>query len=52
MFIGIKKSGKWRVRIVVNSKEHSFGYFVNLEDAIKVAIAARKKLHGEFGRDE
>ena len=45
-------SEKWQVRIQLNGKEHYFGLFDNKEDAIKVAIAARKKLHGEFGRDE
>jgi hypothetical protein len=47
-----KPSGKWRVRIKMHGKEHYFGFYVNKEDAIKVAIEARKKLHGEFGRDE
>jgi HNH endonuclease/AP2 domain len=47
-----KASGKWRVRIKMHGKEHYFGMYVNKEDAIKVAIAARKKLHGEFGRDK
>jgi hypothetical protein len=36
----------------MHGKEHYFGMYVNKEDAIKVAIAARKKLHGEFGRDK
>jgi|688.fasta_scaffold57791_10 hypothetical protein len=45
-----KSSGKWQVRIRLNGKEHYFGLYANKEDAIKVAIAARKKLHGEFGR--
>ena len=40
------------VRINANGKSYYFGTYVNKEDAIKVAIAARKKLHGEFGRDE
>jgi len=43
---------KWIVRIKKNSKEHFFGYYEKLEDAIKVAIAARKKLHGDFGRNQ
>ena len=47
-----KASGKWLVRIRLNGKSYSFGYFVNKEDAIKVAIKARKKLHGKFGRNQ
>ena len=47
-----KASGKWEVRIRLNGKLYNFGLYVNKEDAIKVAIEARKKLHGEFGRDE
>jgi hypothetical protein len=47
-----KLSGKWRVQMKLNGKYHCFGLYVNKEDAIKVAIAARKKLHGDFGRDE
>jgi hypothetical protein len=40
------------VRIRLNGKEHYFGLYANKKEAIKVAIASRKKLHGEFGRDE
>ena len=47
-----KPSGKWQVRIKLNCKSYSFGYFVNKEDAIKVSIKARKKLHGDFGRNQ
>jgi len=47
-----KASGKWEVRIRLNGKLYNFGLYANKEDAIKVAIEARKKLHGEFGRDE
>ncbi len=47
-----KTCRKWQVRIKVNGKEHYFGYFVNKEDAIKVAIKARKKLHGKFGKNQ
>lgn len=45
-----KGSKKWKVQILANGKYHYFGIYVNKEDAIKVAIAARKKLHGDFGR--
>ena len=45
-----KKSKKWKVEIIVNGKSHYFGLYEKLEDAIKVAIQARKKLHGTFGR--
>jgi len=44
------KSKKWRVIITANKKRYNFGLYEKLEDAIKVAIEARKKLHGEFGR--
>ena len=47
-----KKSGKWRVVIKANGKRHYFGLYENKEEAIRVAIEARKKLHGEFGRDQ
>ena len=45
------KSKKWRVTIMVNKKRYNFGLYEKLEDAIKVAIEARKKLHGEFMRN-
>lgn len=41
---------KWYVAIKLNGKAHYFGTYQNKEDAIKVSIEARKKLHGEFGR--
>jgi hypothetical protein len=43
---------KWVVRIRKNGKNHFLGLFVNKEDAIKTSIEARKKLHGDFGRDK
>ena len=48
--IWCKKKQKWSVQIKLNGKNYHFGYFVNKEDAIKVSIKARKKLHGKFGR--
>jgi len=45
------KSKKWRVVIYANGKFHHFGFYENKEDAIKVAIEARNKLHGEFMRN-
>lgn len=47
-----KAIGKWMVRIKLNNKNHFFGYYEKLEDAIKVAIKARKKLHGKFMRKQ
>lgn len=44
------KSKKWRVIITANKKRYNFGVYEKLEEAIKVAIEARKKYHGEFGR--
>ena len=40
------------MQMVANGKYHYFGLYENKEDAIKVSIEARKKLHGEFGRDK
>ena len=41
---------KWYVMIKLNDKSYYFGTYVNKEDAIKVAIESRQKLHGAFGR--
>ncbi|MEI7487530.1 MAG: HNH endonuclease [Chryseobacterium sp.] len=43
---------KWYVVIKLNGKSYYFGTYINKEDAIKASIVARKKLHGEFGRDK
>jgi hypothetical protein len=43
---------KWYVMIKLNGKSYYFGTYVNKDDAVKVAIESRKKLHGVFGRDE
>jgi hypothetical protein len=37
---------RWQVRISKNGKEHSFGYYDDLEEAAKVAETARKTLKG------
>lgn len=44
----IEACKKWRVRIRVNGKLKSFGYFDALELAALVAHEARLKYHGEF----
>jgi len=43
-----KSRGKWYVRVWVNKKQHSGGYFVNKEEAIAKATQMRDELHGEF----
>jgi len=48
----IKVRSVWEVKINLHKKTYRFGYYKNKEDAIKVAIKARKKLHGKFGRNE
>lgn len=40
-----KKISKWWVMLVNKKKRHSFGYYTDLEEAIKVANEARKKLN-------
>jgi len=47
-----KLTGKWQVKLKLNGKTYYFGHFVNKEDAIKVAIKERKKLHGQFMRNK
>jgi hypothetical protein len=41
---------KWKVRVQINRKRISFGYFKNLELAELVAIEARNKFHGNFAK--
>lgn len=46
-----KSRNKWMVQIYYGKLKFK-GRYDNEEDAIKVAIEERKKLHGEFGRDQ
>ena len=43
-----KLTNKWHVRVKINGKEKSFGYFKDLELADLVAQEARDKYHGKF----
>jgi len=43
-----KASGKWRVQIWLNKKNHYGGLFVIKEDAIAKATEIRNELHREF----
>ena len=43
-----KKASKWMVCILANSKVNYLGLYDHIEDAKKVALDARKELHGEF----
>ena len=43
-----KKANKWRARIRLNSGEKHLGYFVEIEDAIKVRKDAEALYFGEF----
>jgi len=43
-----KKSKKWHVKITVNKQTINLGYFVNKQDAKRVAKEARQKYHGKF----
>ena len=47
-----KKRKKWEVKLYVNYKKIHIGYFLSLEDAKEAISQARKKFHGEFGRDQ
>jgi hypothetical protein len=39
---------KWQVRLYFDGKLHHFGYFEDLEDAIRTIQAARLRYHGAF----
>jgi hypothetical protein len=41
---------KWTVRLNVDGKPRTFGYYEEVEDAAAVADAAIRRFHGEFGR--
>jgi len=43
-----KKSKKWHVKTKVNKKEIDLGYFIDEQDAKRVAVEARQKYHKEF----
>ncbi len=45
-----KKAKSWHVRIWVNKKRMSFGYFKDIELAELVAAEARNKYHNNFAR--
>jgi hypothetical protein len=49
-----KKRQKWEAKLYVNYKKIHIGYFLKSEkeNAKKAIEEARKKYHGEFGRDE
>lgn len=46
--VSLRKSGKWRARIVVDRKEINLGMFNTFEQAKKARIRAEKKYYKEF----
>jgi hypothetical protein len=50
--VWIRSIKKWEVRVDINHKRHTFGYFKDLAEAAKVAEKARNELHKEFARHE
>ncbi len=47
-----KDKQKWKAYCSVNRKQYYFGYFDDIEEAKNAVIEGRKKLHGDFGRQE
>jgi len=45
-----KENKKWQVRLTINKKPISFGYYDDLELADLVAQEARNKFYGDFAR--
>ncbi len=43
-----KDKNKWRVRINIDKKETTVGFFTNKEDAIKARLQAESEFYGEF----
>jgi len=46
-----KREGKWQVRITVDGKTKSFGYYNDIDYATFVAEAMRYKYHGNFANN-
>jgi hypothetical protein len=46
-----KRDKKWQVTIYVDKKAKSFGRYINFDEAVSVAVEARKKHHGDFARE-
>jgi hypothetical protein len=47
-----EKRQRWEVKLYVNYKKIHIGYFLKLEDAKAAIEKARKKYHGDFGRNK
>jgi hypothetical protein len=45
-----KRDKKWQVRVQINGKRKSFGYYDSIELADLVAQEARTKYHGQYAR--
>lgn len=45
-----KRAGKWRVSVHFQGKQHTVGYYEDLELAGLVATETRNKYHGEYAR--
>jgi len=43
---------RWMVRCNVEGRSKGGGSYILLDDAVKAAIALRKKFHGEFAQDD
>lgn len=46
-----KKSRAWRVRVSAKNREYCLGYFKDIDDAMRVAVEARKNIHGVYAKD-
>ena len=44
-----KNENKWKVQIRAGGEVHFFGTFASMEEAARVAEAARSRLHGSYG---
>jgi len=47
-----KRTGRWVPRVKCDGKTHYAGSYTDKEEARRVVVALRRKLHGEFACDE